>query len=474
MGANGMVTRGWTVVVLLAGGLFSSGPTWAVDKYCDSPNADGHCGFDAVEVCTAGRTNNGRYGCDARPCQEGDQCGTPHYWCFLEDANHGCGYWAGTTFLVTGLSPDAPDLSTGKQLGKPLDCEASFGNPCDVSYGNKFERAVDYAGPIDFVRYYNSLAVVGEAGFGTNRKWSHNYGGRVEWRTNDGDPGTVGFDVIVQLPDGRRDTFIYRAPGVYYSSNDARLELRFSDNGTPAPNVADDEWIIVHEDARRDIYSARTGWMIRRENAAGQTTTLTYVDNRLVTVRGPFGHTLSLTYETSDPYRVLTLTGPDNYVVSYGYDGNGNLDEVIYPDNKTLTYHYDLLSPQEHLLTGKTNELGQRTTTYGYDTLGYVISAERGGGQQAYTFDYDRPNGVSTVTDAKNQETVLTFTTDDQRRRPTEIDPPGTTPSATRTYDARNRRLVSVDDNGPRYPAIQFGRFRIADFADGISGFVQG
>ena len=103
---------------------------------------------------------------------------------------------------------------------------------------------------------------------------------------------------------------------------------------------------------------------------AGAVTTLTYVNNLLSTVTGPFGHTLQLAYDLDG--RLDTVTLPDNGVIEYAYDGYGRQSGVTYPDSTARQHHYE--DPNgAWLLTGITDESTQRFSTYSYDTTGRAI-----------------------------------------------------------------------------------------------------
>ena len=71
----------------------------------------------------------------------------------------------------------------------------------------------------------------------------------------------------------------------------------------------------------------------------------------LIRVADPFGRQLSLTWSIQE--RIATLTDPDGQIYVYGYNAQGNLNGVTYPDstpanpseNPKRTYHYENTNP---------------------------------------------------------------------------------------------------------------------------------
>lgn len=94
---------------------------------------------------------------------------------------YGPNYPAATHCYAPGGAIDPP-----KNLGKPKDCDSQTGNPVNVATGNKFQVERDYRGsgafPLEYTRYYNSLAQIysqpaptGPAIFRNTPNWQGTY-----------------------------------------------------------------------------------------------------------------------------------------------------------------------------------------------------------------------------------------------------------------------------------------------------------
>src|SRR5262249_8344937 len=119
---------------------------------------------------------------------------------------------------------------------------------------------------------------------------------------------------------------------------------------TAAPDVASTLTAIVNPffgnvlsynlttpDDTVETYSAN-GLLTSVKTREGLITTLTYTNNQLTTVTGPFGHVMSFTYD--DNNHVASMTAPDGGVYSYAYDSHNSLTSVTYPDHTVRSYAY--------------------------------------------------------------------------------------------------------------------------------------
>ena len=224
---------------------------------------------------------------------------------------------------------------------------AVVGNPCDAGTGNKLEAEPDYRGiGIEFTRFYNSNNEFRPAaGFGEH--WTHNYAEKIRFRDSG---GTV--PVVVVRADGQGEVLAQDYPSyVGERSGDVLIQ-------------SGSEWELNLKGGAKHRFGA-DGRLLWIENAVGQRTTLTYGDWGVVTVAGPFGHTLHLSYSGGV---IVSLTDADGRVYSYSYGGTV-LTGVTYPDGSTRTYHYES-SSLGSALTGITDENGDRYSTFFYNSDG--------------------------------------------------------------------------------------------------------
>ena len=100
------------------------------------------------------------------------------------------------------------------------------------------------------------------------------------------------------------------------------------------------------------------------------TYTLDLAGNRLSTVYGGTGRTITSTYDPLNRLSTMTETGR---TTSYAYDLNGNIVQKTAPNGDTETYSYDSLNRAtiESAQTGAAISLFDYT--YGYDLVGNVL-----------------------------------------------------------------------------------------------------
>ena len=167
---------------------------------------------------------------------------------------------------------------------------------------------------------------------------------------------------------------------------------------------------------------------------------------------------------------VQTVTDPLGHTTKYAYDADRNLVSETDGDSNTTTYVYDLAneqteikradSPQTTLITNynldgtvnyQEDGKGNKTLTYGYDTLGRVTS-EEDADNNTTTYTIDGPGNVlTTQLPGGNCPTTacITNTYDADNELQTVTYSGGTTPNVTNiTYDNDGRRLTMTDGTG--------------------------
>ncbi|MBZ0170945.1 MAG: hypothetical protein K8E66_01060, partial [Phycisphaerales bacterium] len=194
--------------------------------------------------------------------------------------------------------------------------------------------------------------------------------------------------------------------------------------------------------------------------------------NRLLKVTAPYsGRSLEFGYSTSPvtPTRIETMTvQPAGDLYSFGYDSEGNLVTVTYPDetpgdsqdNPVRTYHYAepglvVDNTYPHLLTGITDEngtdpQGQRYATWQYDEFARAILSRHGA--DAETFELDYGAGGTTVTSPKGREFDYVFSMEHNVRRFASVSggycPECGLRAQSQTYDANGSPNVVTDFEG--------------------------
>jgi len=292
---------------------------------------------------------------------------------------HDCGanpvnvQWDPNGVIATSCSADS--LNTASNLGKET-CTACFGtNPSNVATGNKYELVTDYVsadGQLKLVRAYNSMGSGSGRRFGPN--WTDHYERRLTFN------GQV---VRAQRPDGRIIRFT--SSGTTYSIFDLggeRLEPKLDGGGATVG------YLLTDDDANEADEYDLNGVLQSISNRAGLKQTMTYSDGTtppsiapkpglLIRVTDAFGRQLNFTLDSEG--KILTAQDPAGQTYTYSYNPtHHNVSQVLHPGNKTRIYHYENTT-FTWLLTGITDENGDRYATWGYDSLGRANLSEHAG-----------------------------------------------------------------------------------------------
>jgi YD repeat-containing protein len=308
------------------------------------------------------------------------------------------------------------------------DGQIDFGNPVNSSTGNKWQYEVDltqsFAG-LEFSRYYNGGTPDNKSHLGIG--WTHPYARSITALSS-------GAFVEILRPDGKK--YIFRKTASSYTSDaditETLIEIKDSAD-VPAG------WQYTTDSNEIELYDVN-GKLLSLTDRVGRTQILTYscttisatcpiatpasvapYAGLLIKVTDSLNHSLNFTYNSAG--QIASLTDPGGNITRYGYDTNGNLRTVTYPDdtpanltnNPKKTYVYGELVntanvSQPNALTGIIDENGGRYATYRYNAQGRTISTEHAGSVEKYSFAY-APDGSSTaITDPLGTVRTAYFT----------------------------------------------------------------
>lgn len=340
--------------------------------------------------------------------------------------------------------------------GEPIFPEDGTYRQLDIDY-------VDPRGTLSFERYYNSsqrnmgstfsravlppnptsAPIPSDSGFTTNvsRSWaSYNIAPHAFRYINiAGVTGTQAgtTQVAITRPGGLFYEYSWNgttATAVSPSTHDTLSFTSSTSSGVPAW-AANGQWTVRRAiNGEIERYDAN-GVLRQIQYRNGQTKTLTYSDastpasiapgaGYLIGVTDGFGKSLSLRYDSYG--RLTSLVDPMGQTVSYSYEpvrsdwncvtaGCFRTKTVTYQDGQIKTYNWDEpdYSPnatsQRNLLTGVTDENGQRYSTIRYDSNGFAVSTELAGGVYRYTFSNLQPRTSVTVTDPLGTARTFNF-----------------------------------------------------------------
>ncbi|HEX2831379.1 MAG TPA: Ig-like domain-containing protein [Thermoanaerobaculia bacterium] len=159
--------------------------------------------------------------------------------------------------------------------------------------------------------------------------------------------------------------------------------------------------------------------------------------------RDPSGNTLQYTYDRNG--NRITETDPNGNPFTHEYDANDRKTRTTFPDGTHVDLTYDFAG---RLLT-RTDEDGN-VEKYAWDKAGQLTSVTGAFGTTSAvttTFQYDPAGRLNSVTDARNNTTVLTY--DDAGRVKTMRDPAGR--SVTFAYDANNQVTAVTRADGVKH-----------------------
>lgn len=341
----------------------------------------------------------------------------------------------------------------------PESCP-TVGNPVLPASGGKRQTEVDYApsgnNVLRFERTFYSYGYYRPFGMTKDRPdsmigqyWRSNYDRRIYPA-----PSGAGYLASMIRPDGTIRHFDL-------SGNEVLTQGTFRRRLTQ--DTAGD-WLYVNADNEEERYSPE-GLLQSITDVRGVSITFTYSDENtppeiapqpglLIRAASSLGRELAFVYYPSGLLK--TVSAPGELTFTYSYDARENLAQVLLtgPDgaSESRRYHYeDTNFPR--LLTGITDQNGERFATYAYDSLGRAILTEHQGGAEKYTFTYrtEGSDAVTEVTDPMGQVRIYRHRTINGVRRnigmSTACESCGGNTEST-TYDTNGFVTSRTDFNG--------------------------
>lgn len=317
----------------------------------------------------------------------------------------------------------------------------AVGDPIDVATGNLYEEVEDYStagtNPLAFTRYYNSQSY-------TRSLYPSMMG--VNWRSLYDRYLRIisGSAVTAERADGQVINFTSSGTWTPASDSDYRLTNSGSTYTLKDSDDTTETYTVTGGKGRLDSIAWRNGY--------SQSLSYTSAGN-LSSVTDSYGRGLNFTFTSG---AISYITTPDSMTLSYGYtqpnSTDNRLETVTYNTSPatTLTYLYET-TELPWMLTGVTDENGNRFATWTYDGAGRATSSQHAGGAGLTSILYSS-TGNRTVTGPLGIEDTYSFTTLQGTPKLSQVSRAanGTVAAATRlfTYDSNGYLATQTDWNG--------------------------
>ena len=218
---------------------------------------------------------------------------------------------------------------------------------------------------------------------------------------------------MLRMEDGRAVAFPPIAPGGEFYLRTERMTLRRTEKGYEA---------YSHDSLLTYRFDMRDGgaWrMTRIENPDGLHIQLRFSNGRFSGLSDPAGRTVHAATDTNGRVTSLSFVTDkgEERLVSYTYDGSGNMTGITDAMDKTTEMSYS-----GHLMTEKTDRNGD-TYYWEYDSKGRCVHTYGNDGMMEGRIEYHPSEGYNLVTDSTGGTTTYRYTPD--QLVTAEIDPLG-------------------------------------------------
>ena len=375
-------------------------------------------------------------------------------------ASRGLDGGATGTSGAKGGGPDSPKIKDNNanphENKTPVDDRLACGDPIDVATGWMLlsQKDVEIAGALPLVLSRSHISSYRSGRF-FGGSWASTVDQRLEVEEDglhvalaDGSlqvypvPAADGVNVLPAAGPARplRRT----ADGYFVSDPGQDHTLFFGENGD---GIYPLETIFDGDGNRIDVVYGENGVPAELRHSSGARVLVDSAQGRITAVRVPEGDDTTV-------------------VAAYHYDERGRLVEVIDSAGTPTRFSYDVAGR-----IVRWEDVNGRWYRYGFDSAGRVVAAGGTDGYLDYSFDYDRENLVTIVTDSLGA--VTRYHLDARLNVIAETDPLGNTTSFV--YDDRDRLLTRTDALGrqTRYDRDEAGNVVAVTAPDGTRSITE-
>ncbi|MCP8467469.1 DUF6531 domain-containing protein [Pseudomonas sp. ZM23] len=313
-----------------------------------------------------------------------------------------------------------------EEKGPPEHCSPTTsyaGNPVNFSTGNKYQEELDYQAPgnpeLNLSHTYNS----------SDSLWRHSFSTQLQISQD-------GQSVALIMGNGKERYFTVNGTNITPTSYGSGV-LKKTETGWTYTSIENTTYTFSNSG---DL----TSWL----NANGNLQQLTYNGN-LLTISDSLSNTVTLTVDPDK--QPLSFSAP-GITIAFTYSDRRltKLTRTSPSGTTQRIYHYEDTN-NSSLLTGITDENGERYAIWRYDTLGRAISSEHAYGAEKVTITYNG-DGSTTVTNEYGKRANYQFQAIQGTKRITSIEGELTTncPSSNSsfTYDEHGLIKTRIDNKG--------------------------
>jgi RHS repeat-associated protein len=273
------------------------------------------------------------------------------------------------------------------------------GHPVDVATGKVFAFDIDFRIPgflsIEFRRTYNSACASHDSQIGHG--WTHNFDRVIRIITDEDEKF-----LLYKDSEGRDLDFDYISDRQQVTSTIDRIRLERSEDRI---TVIEQDQMLVFMDLEGD---GRLFKLVQILDFNNNSIKLEYYNNQLAKIVDSAGREICFVYDNTGRICEIGLlvdksSSQTIRLMSYTYDGIGNLIEAIDQSGNRCRYYYF-----GHLLTRETNKEGY-SFYFEYDDKEYCIKTYGEDGLFYRSLAYDLESKITTVTNSKGFSTTYRY-----------------------------------------------------------------
>ncbi len=381
-------------------------------------NLDNNCDGNTDEGCVVceDKDGDGYYGYNSVSCSEGNDCND------FEIEIH-----PGATEACNTIDDNCNGQKDETCMGGSCS-NIPTGSSANPGSGNLYhDQTLFNTNTLGFTLSYNSIDNFGSP---LGKGWTHNWNIFLFSNPSSASGGSTS-SIGLKRGDGRI-VYFRLSNGIYYPDPQS--------GETSSISFTNGAYILTEKSGTTYNFNASTGKITSSRDRNGNTTTLSYSGDNLVSITDPSGRVIYLAYDSEKRISTITDLNGNTYSFSYANDALSGIEQsAISYQQSAWKYTYDASG---QMLT-KTDPSGY-TTTYNYDSEGKVISSQDPEGKiKAISY---QPS-ANTVTVTEKDGGVWTYKYDPLLNVTTQkTDPQGNT--TTYTYDSYKNLISTTGPDG--------------------------